>query len=40
MIDHEELIKLLKKYWPESDYSILNGMAENIIESITPVGDT
>ncbi|MEN6624265.1 MAG: hypothetical protein ABFD50_22300 [Smithella sp.] len=36
MINREEVIKLLKTYWPEADYSILNGMAEDIIKSILP----
>lgn len=37
MVDRDELIKLLTTYWPEADYSILNGMAEDIIQSILPL---
>lgn len=37
MIEHEELIKLLKSYWIEADYNILNGMATDIINKILPV---
>lgn len=36
MISPEELIKLLKSYWTEAEYSILSEMAENVIKSILP----